>query len=157
MKTSSSRVTMKAATTWPRRAVSLMPFTPWMPRFLRVKLLDLGALAVAGIGDEQDGGVVAGDVAGHHLVLGRSFMPRTPAAERPMARTSSSAKRTVMPERLTMKMSSPSLQGMTLTSSSPSRRLMAMSPARSDESYSVNRVFLTWPLRVAKNRYWLDS
>ena len=51
-----------------------------------------------------------------------------------------------MPDRLTMKMSSPSLHGMTFTSSSPSRRLMAMSPARSDESYSVNLVFFTWPL-----------
>ncbi len=70
-------------------------------------------------------------------------MPRTPAAARPMARTSSSAKRMVMPPRLTMKMSSPPLVGITLTSSSPSRRLMAMRPARSDESYSVNLVFLT--------------
>ena len=56
-----------------------------------------------------------------------------------------------------MKMSSPSLVGMTRTSSSSSRRLMAMSPPRSDESYSVNLVFLTWPWRVAKNRYRLVS
>ena len=57
-----------------------------------------------------------------------------------------------MPLRLTMKMSSSPLVGITRTSSSPSRRLMAMRPARSDESYSVNLVFLTVPLRVAKNR-----
>ena len=74
-----------------------------------------------------------------------------------MDRTSSSAKRMVMPARDTMKMSSPPLVGMTRTSSSSSRRLMAMSPARSDESYSVNLVFLTWPLRVAKNRNRLVS
>ena len=32
-----------------------------------------------------------------------------------------------------------------------------MMPARSDESYSVNLVFLTWPFLVAKKRYWLVS
>ena len=32
-----------------------------------------------------------------------------------------------------------------------------MRPARSDESYSVNFVFFTWPLRVAKNRKRLVS
>ncbi len=69
-----------------------------------------------------------------------------------MARTSSSEKRIVMPDRATMKMSSPPLVGMTRTSSSSSRRLMAMRPLRSDESYSLNLVFFTWPLRVAKNR-----
>ena len=41
----------------------------------------------------------------------------------------------------------------TRTSSSPSFRLIAMSPLRSDESYSDIRVFFTMPLRVAKNRY----
>ena len=56
-----------------------------------------------------------------------------------------------------MRISSPPLVGMTFTSSSPSRRLMAMSPARRDESYSVNFVFLTWPMRVAKKRYRLVS
>ena len=62
-----------------------------------------------------------------------------------------------MPERDTMKMSSPSLTGMTRTSSSSSFRRSAMSPARSDESYSVNFVFLTVPFFVAKNRYLLVS
>ena len=45
-----------------------------------------------------------------------------------------------------MRMSSPPLVGMTFTSSSPSRRLMAMMPVRSEESYSLNFVFLTWPV-----------
>jgi hypothetical protein len=44
----------------------------------------------------------------------------------------------VMPALDTMKTSSLSLSGITFTSSSPSRRLMAMMPARSEESYSVN-------------------
>ena len=79
-------------------------------------------------------------------------MPRTPAAVRPIGRTSSSLKRMVMPLRLTMKMSSLPLVSMTRTSSSPSLRLMAMMPSRRDESYSSNAVFLTVPLRVAKNR-----
>ena len=53
---------------------------------------------------------------------------------------------------MTIRMSSPPLVGMTFTSSSPSRRLMAMRPVRSDESYSLNFVFFTWPCLVAKNR-----
>ena len=81
-----------------------------------------------------------------------SFMPRTPAAARPMGRTSSSLKRMVWPDRLTMKMSSPVVVSMTRTSSSPSRRLRAMRPSRREESYSVNTVRFTWPSRVAKNR-----
>ena len=36
-------------------------------------------------------------------------------------------------------------------------RLMAMRPSRRDESYSVKRVFLTWPFLVAKNRKRLVS
>ena len=74
-----------------------------------------------------------------------------------MARTSSSEKRMAVPLRLTKKMSSTPLVGMTFTNSSPSLRLTAMSPARSDESYSVNFVFLTWPFFVQKNRYRLVS
>ena len=74
-----------------------------------------------------------------------------------MGRTSSSEKRMVMPSFDTMKMSSPPLVGMTRTSSSSSRRLMAMRPARNEESYSVNFVFLTWPNLVAKNRNRCDS
>ena len=42
---------------------------------------------------------------------------------------------------------------MTPTSSSPSRRLMAMKPSRRDLSYSAKLVFLTCPCLVAKNRY----
>ena len=65
---------------------------------LAVELVELGALAVAGVGDDQDGDVVAGDVAATRPRRpGFIFMPRTPAAARPMGRTSSSAKRMVMP------------------------------------------------------------
>ena len=79
-------------------------------------------------------------------------MPRTPAAERPMGRTSSSEKRMVVPLRLTMKMSSSPLVWMTRTSSSLGLRLMAMMPSRRELSYSLISVFLTWPFLVAKNR-----
>ena len=79
-------------------------------------------------------------------------MPRTPAAARPIGRTSSSLKRIVMPLRLTMKMSSVPLVSMTLTSSSPSRRLMRDQAVAAAVSYSLNVVFLTVPWRVAKNR-----
>ena len=82
----------------------------------------------------------------------RSRMPRTPAAARPMARTSSSLNRMAWPSFDNMRMSSPPLVGMTFTSSSPSRRLIAMSPVRRDESYSLNFVFLTCPFLVAKKR-----
>ena len=80
-------------------------------------------------------------------------MPRTPAVARPIGRTSSSEKRIVMPWRDTMNTSSVPVVWITRTSSSPSLRLIAMSPLRSDESYSDIRVFFTMPLRVAKNRY----
>ena len=40
----------------------------------------------------------------------------------------------------------------TRTSSSPSRSAMAMKPSRRDLSYSVNAVFFTWPILVAKVR-----
>jgi hypothetical protein len=54
-------------------------------------------------------------------------------------------------------MSSPPLVGMTFTSSSPSRRLIAMMPLRSELSYSLNFVFFTWPCLVVKNRNRLVS
>ena len=73
---------------------------------------------------------------------GRSFMPRTPAAARPIGRTSSSLKRIVMPLRLTMKMSSLPSVTMTRTSSSPSRRLRAMRPSRRDVVVLVERRLL---------------
>lgn len=60
-----------------------------------------------------------------------------------MERTSSSANRMVIPIFDTRKMSSPPLVGITRTSSSPSFRFSAMSPARSEESYSLNLVFFT--------------
>ena len=63
-------------------------------------------------------------------------MPRTPAASRPMARTSVSEKRMSLPLRLTMTMSSSPEVATTRTSSSPSRRVMAMKPSRRDLSYS---------------------
>ena len=59
----------------------------------------------------------------------------------------------VMPCFETMNTSSVPEVWITRTSSSPSLRLIAMSPVRSDESYSDMRVFFTTPLRVAKNRY----
>ena len=70
-----------------------------------------------------------------------------------MARTSSSENRIVIPCRDTMNTSSVPDVWITRTSSSPSLRLIAISPERSDESYSDMRVFFTMPLRVAKNRY----
>ena len=82
----------------------------------------------------------------------RSFIPRTPAAARPIERTSSSRKRIAWPSFESMRMSSPPFVGMTFTSSSPSRRLIAMMPVRSEESYSLNFVFLTWPFFVVKKR-----
>ena len=58
-----------------------------------------------------------------------------------------------MPLRDTMKMSSLPVVWITRTSSSPSLRLIAIRPVRSDESYSDILVFFTMPLLVAKNRY----
>ena len=63
-----------------------------------------------------------------------------------MARTSSSLKRIVIPCRDTMKMSSSPPVWMTPTSSSPSRRLMAMKPSRRDLSYSAKFGLLDLPL-----------
>ena len=51
-----------------------------------------------------------------------------------------------------MKMSSLPLVSMTRTSSSSSRRLMAIRPSRRLESYASKAVFLTVPFFVAKNR-----
>ena len=64
----------------------------------------------------------------------RNFMPRTPAASRPMARTSASEMRRVWPERDTRKMSSRPLVGTTATNSSPSFRRTAIKPAFREES-----------------------
>ena len=64
----------------------------------------------------------------------RSFMPRTPAAVRPIGRTSSSLKRIVMPLRLTMKMSSPPPVSMTL------HQLVAVAEVEGDEAVAPARV-----------------
>ena len=69
-----------------------------------------------------------------------------------MARTSVSENRIPLPLWLTMTMSSSPEVATTRTSSSPSRRAMAMKPSRRDLSYSVNAVFFTWPILVAKVR-----
>ncbi len=57
-----------------------------------------------------------------------------------------------MPLSVTMNRSSAPVVGTTRTSSSPSRRLIAMNPSRRDLSYSLNAVFLTWPSAVAKTK-----
>ena len=57
-----------------------------------------------------------------------SFMPRTPAAARPMGRTSLSLKRMVMPDLATMKMSDSPLVGMHL------HQLVAVAQVDGDEA-----------------------
>ena len=131
---------MKAATTWPFCGGELDAPHALAAAALAVELVELGALAVAGVGDDEDGDVVAGHVARHDLVARRLQLHAPHAgrgpAHRPdvvLAEADGHARRGE-----TMKMSSPPFIGMTRTSSSSSRRLMAMRPARSDESYSVN-------------------
>ncbi|MNN40194.1 hypothetical protein D3C81_1542560 [compost metagenome] len=85
------------------------------------------------------------------------LMPRTPVAVRPIERTLSSAKRTVLPLDANSSTSrSPSVRP-TPTSASPSSRLMAILPRARRNANSLNGVFLTVPLRVAKNTKWLSS
>ena len=67
---------MNAATTKPFLAVSLMPRTPWPPRPWRVEVLELGALAVAGVGDDEHGDVVAAGVEADDLVAGPQLHAR---------------------------------------------------------------------------------
>src|SRR4051794_22843136 len=81
-------------------------------------------------------------------------MPRTPPAGRPIARTSSSSKRTVSPPLETIRISAPRSTRRTATSSSSSRMPIAMMPsALIGVLYSANRVFLTSPFFVPKTRY----
>ena len=157
-KISSSRPTMKAATTTPFLAVSLMPRTPWPPRPCRLNLSSWVRLpkpasvtmrmATSSRATSQE----TTSSLGLHLHAPHAGRGPAHGPDLVLGEADGHARL-----RLTMKMSSPPLVGMTRTSSSPSRRLMAMSPACSDESYSVNCVFFTWPLRVAKNRYRLVS
>ena len=101
----------------------------------------------------QDVGVVAGHVEGDDLVAGPQLHAPHPggvAAHGPhvVSRRSGWS----CPLRETMKTSSSPLVASTPTSSSPSRRLMAMNPSRRDLSYSEKAVFLTCPDLVAKSR-----
>ncbi len=82
------------------------------------------------------------------------LMPRTPVAVRPIERTRSSPKRTVLPLEANSRMSrSPSVRP-TPTSASPSSRLIAILPRARRNANSLSGVFLTVPLRVAKNTNW---
>ena len=58
----------------------------------------------------------------------------------------------VIPDWVTRNTSSSPWVSTTRTSSSPSRRLMAMNPSRRDLSYSLKAVFLTWPSLVLNTR-----
>ena len=78
-------------------------------------------------------------------------MPRTPVAVRPIERTSLSAKRTALPlEANSMTSLSPPVSA-TPISASLSSRLIAILPRCRRKANSVSGVFLTVPLRVAKN------
>ena len=80
-------------------------------------------------------------------------MARTPVAVRPIGRTSFSWKEMHLPLRVTMvTMSSPVVCWM-LTSSSPSRRVIAMRPVFLWVLNSERAVFLMVPLRVTASRY----
>ena len=80
-------------------------------------------------------------------------MPRTPLVSRPIARASSSLKRTVRPSCETIRISSPGSTRRTATSSSSSRMLIAMIPsALIGVLYFWNSVFFTVPWRVANIR-----
>ena len=84
-------------------------------------------------------------------------MPRTPAASRPIERTSSSEKRIPLPFLVTIRMSSSPEVNTALTSSSLSRSAIAMKPSLRDLSYSASAVFFTCPNFVANIRYPPDS
>ncbi len=78
-------------------------------------------------------------------------MPRTPAAVRPIGRTSSSGKRMIMPSLVESSTSRwPSVRRAAITSS-PSSSVMAwMPPARGCEN-AESSVFFTLPCLVAKS------
>ena len=83
----------------------------------------------------------------------RKRMPRTPAAVRPMKRTSSSEKRIDWPCTVARTMSFFPSVSITHCSSSPLCSLTAMSPPFRRVSNSLCRVFFTTPCRVAMKRY----
>ena len=60
-------------------------------------LADLGALAIAVLGDDEQVHVVARDVHRDHPPSLPTSMPRTPVVSRPIERASDSAKRTASP------------------------------------------------------------
>ena len=112
MSSSSSSVssTMRTAATLPVLAPSSgMSRTPWFRDPAWSELRERDALAVAGLGQDQDVRLRRrDDLHAHDLValaLARR-MPMTPAASRPMARTSLSLKRAMLPRRVASTMSS---------------------------------------------------
>ena len=87
-------------------------------------------------------------------------MPFTPSVERPIGRSASSVavKRSDMPvpadeQDVVVLVDEQALD----TTSSSSRSLIAMTPPWRLVSYSVRRVFLTRPSRVASTRYGRDA
>ena len=81
-------------------------------------------------------------------------MPMTPAVERPIGRMVSSfaSKRIDIPRRDTSSTSLEFSTSIAETSSSSSRRLIAMIPPVRLVSYSLRAVFFTSPPRVASTR-----
>ena len=81
-------------------------------------------------------------------------MPLTPLVARPIGRSavSSAANRSDIPFVETSRMSSDSSASIAETSSSPSRRLIAMMPPERFVSYSDSAVFFTRPPAVASTR-----
>src|SRR6266516_838073 len=83
-----------------------------------------------------------------------SSIPFTPVAVRPMARTSFSWNRMLMPCRVARTMSFEPSVTCTSISSSPFSMLIARMPAERGLSNSESAVFFTTPCLVAKNRNW---
>src|SRR5262249_35517049 len=80
-----------------------------------------------------------------------SFIPRTPVAPRPMARTSSSAKRTALPASENSITSCLPSVNATPIRWSPSSRFTAMMPFAIGRENADSAVFLTVPIAVAMN------
>ena len=79
-------------------------------------------------------------------------MPITPAASRPMARTSFSSNRASMPWAVAMITSSSPVDTSTQASSSSSAMVIARIPVERTRSNCSSGVFLMMPLRVARTR-----
>ena len=77
----------------------------------------------------------------------------TPAASRPIARTSVSANRASLPLAVAMMTSSAPVDTSTQASSSSSAMVIARMPDERTRSNCSSGVFLTMPLRVARTRY----